>query len=107
MIVARREERLRELARRAREVHGVDATPVVADLATDDGLAACRDALDAAPPPEVAILNAGFGTRGRLWELDREREADDGAPELRGRRGPRGPRPAAAWSPAAPARWWS
>jgi short-subunit dehydrogenase len=75
VVVARREERLRALARRARELHGVEVTPVVADLATDEGLAACRAALDAAAPPDVAILNAGVGTHGRFWELDREREA--------------------------------
>lgn len=76
IVVARREERLRALARRARELHGVDARPVVADLTTAAGLAACRAAVDEAPAPDVAILNAGFGSHGPLWELDRAREAD-------------------------------
>jgi uncharacterized protein len=76
IVVARREERLRALARRAREVHGVEARPVVADLASEDGLAACRSALDEGPPPDVVVLNAGFGTHGALWELDRRREAE-------------------------------
>ena len=74
--MARREERLRALARRAREVHGVEARPVVADLATEEGLVACRRALDESPPPDVVILNAGFGLRGPLWELERARQAD-------------------------------
>jgi short-subunit dehydrogenase len=75
MLVARRGERLAQLARWARDRHGVPASGVVADLATDEGLAACRDALDAAgAPPEVVVLNAGFGSHGRLWELERERE---------------------------------
>ena len=74
ILVARREERLRALARRAREVHGVNARPVVADLATDEGLAACRRALDEAPPPDLVILNAGVGSHGPLWRLDRGRE---------------------------------
>jgi hypothetical protein len=76
IAVARREERLLALARRAREVHGVDARPVVADLATEEGLAACRAALDEAPPPDVVVLNAGVGSHGPLWRLDRGREAD-------------------------------
>lgn len=76
IVVARREERLRALARRAREVHGVEARPVLADLASEDGLAACRSALDDGPPPDVVVLNAGFGTHGALWELDRRREAE-------------------------------
>jgi short-subunit dehydrogenase len=76
IVVARRQDRLRALARRAREVHGVDARPVVADLATEEGLAACRRALDEAPPPDVVVLCAGAGSRGPLWRLDRAREAD-------------------------------
>jgi short-subunit dehydrogenase len=76
IVVARREERLRTLARRAREVHGVEALPVVADLTTEEGLAACRRALDEAPPADLVILNAGFGSRGPLWELGRRRQAD-------------------------------
>ena len=77
LLVARREDRLAELTRWARERHGVAARAVVADLAAEEGLAACREALDGAPePPEVLVLNAGFGSHGRLWELDREREAE-------------------------------
>jgi uncharacterized protein len=49
---------------------------VVADLATEEGLAACRRALDESPPPDVVILNAGFGLRGPLWQLERARQAD-------------------------------
>jgi short-subunit dehydrogenase len=77
VLVARREERLRALADRAGERHGVEARVVPADLTTDAGLAACRAAVDALPaPPAVLVLNAGFGTRGPLWALDRGRETD-------------------------------
>jgi len=77
VAIARREERLQELARWARERHGVETQIVVADLAAEAGLAACRDALSALPePPEVVVLNAGFGSRGPFWTLDRRREAD-------------------------------
>ena len=77
LVVARREGRLRELAAWAAAAHGVETEVVVADLATEEGLAACREALSRAPePPEVVVLNAGFGTHGPLWELDRAREAE-------------------------------
>lgn len=76
VVVARRGERLSELARRAGEAHGVDVRTVVADLSTAQGLAACRAAVDAGPTPDIVILNAGFGTRGPLWTLDREREVE-------------------------------
>lgn len=77
ILVARRGDRLHELAAWARAEHAVESDVVVADLATEEGLTLCRAAVDrAAAPPEVAVLNAGFGTRGPIWELDRAREAD-------------------------------
>ena len=75
LVVARREERLRELARWAADTHGVETQVVVADLATPEGLATTREALSDAPTPDVVILNAGFGSHGPIWGLDREREA--------------------------------
>jgi len=75
--VARREERLRELAGWADREHGVPTTVVVADLATEEGLAACRAAVDAAAGArEVAVLNAGFGASGPAWTIDRARQSE-------------------------------
>jgi short-subunit dehydrogenase len=75
LLVARREERLRALAGRLAAAHGVEARWAVCDLATAEGRAACRAAVDGAgPPPEIVVANAGFGTRGAFAELDRERE---------------------------------
>lgn len=76
IAVARREERLRELAAWAEREHGVTTRIVVADLATEEGLAACRDAVDAAGPLDVAILNAGFGTSGAFAASGRERAGE-------------------------------
>lgn len=77
VVVARRAERLEALAEWARATHGVATTCVVADLASEEGLAAARAAIDALPvAPEVLVLNAGFGSRGRLWTLDRARESE-------------------------------
>ena len=77
LVVARREDRLRELAEWARARHGVAAEVVAADLATEEGLSACRAAIDAAvPAPEVVVLNAGFGANGAVWEAGRERQSE-------------------------------
>jgi len=76
LVVARRAERLDDLAARMQERHGVTTRPVVADLATEDGLAATRAALAEEDVPEVVVLNAGFGTRGAVAGLDRARESE-------------------------------
>ena len=75
ILVARRAERLEALAAAVEKRFAVEATVVAADLGTQEGRAICRAAVDAADPPlEVAVINAGFGSRGPLVELDRERE---------------------------------
>ncbi len=53
--------------------YGVTVDVVAADLSTPEGLAATRAALDTSPVA-TAVLNAGFGSRGRIGELDRDRE---------------------------------
>ncbi len=75
LLVARREDRLRDLAGRLTAAHGVEVRWAVCDLSTAEGRAACRGAIDAAGhPPEIVVANAGFGTRGAFAGLDRERE---------------------------------
>jgi uncharacterized protein len=73
-LVARRSDRLEELARELREAHGVRAHPVRADLESEDGRDAMATEL-AQLDGEVAILvnNAGFGDADDLVEADRER----------------------------------
>lgn len=73
LLVARRGDRLEEVAGFCRERFAVDVRVAVCDLSTDAGLAACRAAIDEAPP-QVAVLNAGFGSVGPLAGQDRERE---------------------------------
>lgn len=73
LLVARRADRLREVADEAAARYAVPVRTLPCDLATDDGLAACRAAMDEAPP-EVVVLNAGFGSLGALHTLDRDRE---------------------------------
>ncbi len=76
LLVARREERLRSLARVLADAHRVPVDVCVADLATAHGRAACRDAVDAAGiPVDTAVLNAGFGASGTVGGIGRERQA--------------------------------
>lgn len=70
-LVARREERLRELAAELSEAHGVRVESLACDLA--DG--AARDRMVAAVGErgltvEVLVNNAGFGGTGRFQERD-------------------------------------
>lgn len=73
-LVARREDRLRSLARELKAEHGVAAEPIACDL----GDPAERDRLadylaELGRSVEVLVNNAGFGSRGRFASNDRER----------------------------------
>lgn len=77
VLVARREERLRELAAELAEQHGVRAEVVSADL----GVPAAREVLaerigELELEVEVLVNNAGFGTHGSFAELDPGREVE-------------------------------
>lgn len=77
LLVARREDRLREIARRLAEQHGVEVGFTVADLASIDGRAACRDAIDAVGGVvDTVVLNAGFGAAGTIASVGRERQVE-------------------------------
>ena len=74
LLVARRAERLETLAAEL-STAGREVRWVACDLATDGGRDRCRAAVDeAGVPPAVVVLNAGFGSRGSIDQLDRERE---------------------------------
>ena len=71
-LVARREDRLRELAA---ELIGVRVEVIAADVSGDAGrkrlfAAVAERGLDV----EVLVNNAGYSTAGRFWENDPERE---------------------------------
>lgn len=78
VLVARRGPRLEELADGIRHQHGRSVDTIVADLSTPDGLSSIATRLgDDSAPVELLVNNAGFGTSGRFWELDRDREAEE------------------------------
>lgn len=70
VLVARRADRLEELAASLREAHGVDVEVLPADLASDDGVQRVVDRLGADPMVDMLVNNAGYAVRGRVAELD-------------------------------------
>ncbi|MGW2332187.1 SDR family NAD(P)-dependent oxidoreductase [Streptomyces sp. NPDC001700] len=71
VLVARRRDRLDELAEELRDAHGIDATVLPTDLADP---AAAGETLTAVAPLDVGLLvsNAGFGVKGTFGEGDAE-----------------------------------
>lgn len=77
VLVARRGERLREIAERFERRHGVCATPVAADLAVEGAASDLYETLDdRAVAVDVLVNNAGFGVYGAFTETDGETEAE-------------------------------
>lgn len=66
ILVARREDKLRELAAQL----STHAEPIAADLNVPSDCARLAQRLAAEPRLELLINNAGFGTLGRFWEAD-------------------------------------
>jgi short-subunit dehydrogenase len=75
-LVARREERLRELADELIDTHGVRADVITADVSGAEGRELLlAEVTDRDLDVEVLVNNAGFGSGGPFVELDGEREA--------------------------------
>ena len=75
VLAARNAARLSALAAELAQAHGVQARPLVCDLADPAAPAAIFEQLRATPV-EVLINNAGFGVRGAYTDTDWAREAD-------------------------------
>lgn len=77
VLVARRRERLEEVASELRARHGCAVEVLVADLADLEQVAAVEARLtEGDPPVDLLINNAGFGTGGRFVDLPIDREED-------------------------------
>jgi hypothetical protein len=74
-LVARREERLRQLSAELRDRHGAAAEVISADLASDADLRRVEQRI-VALEPDLLVNNAGFGTRGLFFETDLERQEE-------------------------------
>jgi short-subunit dehydrogenase len=69
-LVARRRDRLEKVAADLMREYKIRAEPLVADLATDAGIAAASSYLDSAPELDLLVNNAGFGTTGLFFNAD-------------------------------------
>jgi short-subunit dehydrogenase len=74
ILVARREERLRELADELERSHGVEAETLAADLSEDAGLGKVEERIARAGNLEFLVNNAGFGTRGLFFRAGEEEQ---------------------------------
>jgi len=76
VLVARREDRLRDLAERLERAHGVTATAIALDLSRPDAAAELRRELEVRGIVIQSLVNnAGFGMRGAFAESDAARTA--------------------------------
>jgi uncharacterized protein len=72
VVVARRAERLNEMAARLRDEHNIGVETLAADLTNPGDLAAVEARVaDPARPIELLINNAGFGAHGTFAQLSR------------------------------------
>src|SRR5436190_14020809 len=75
-LVARREERLRELAGEIADAHGVETEVVTADVSNERSRNRLFNEVEQRGlTVEVLVNNAGFGSGGRFVELDEAKEA--------------------------------
>lgn len=76
VLVARREDKLTEVAADLHTRFGIDTEVVVADLTTAEGITRVIDAMEGR---ELAYLvnNAGFATIGAFTEIDEQRITDE------------------------------
>ena len=76
VLVARRGDRLREIAERFERRHGVSAMPVTADLAVEGAAGRLHETLtERGRTVDVLVNNAGFGVYGRFTETAADEEA--------------------------------
>jgi uncharacterized protein len=68
VLVARREDRLKDLATELTSRHGVNAQPLPADLTSDADLQTVEERIAQEERLEFLLNNAGFGGRGRFYE---------------------------------------
>ena len=77
VLVARRDDRLRELAARLEARHRVTATPLAVDLSTPGAPATIRSALEERGIRLHSLVNnAGFGMKGAFVDADPARVAE-------------------------------
>ena len=72
VLVARRRERLEELAQEISAAHAAQAEVLAADLADEKDCRRVASRVAGEERLEILVNNAGFGTKGRFWEGELE-----------------------------------
>jgi short-subunit dehydrogenase len=76
ILVARSTRKLEETATYLRSEHNVDTEPISLDLSEPEAAARLAATLrERGLPVDLLVNNAGFGARGRFWELPLDRQA--------------------------------
>jgi uncharacterized protein len=70
LLIARRKERLDQLAAELTAAYQSNVEVLPADLADEDGLASVAARIASEPRLALLINNAGFGSKGLFWESD-------------------------------------
>ena len=68
LLIARRRDRLEQLAQELHSQYGTECDVMQADLTVDEDLSRVAERLANDPRLVLLINNAGFGTKGRFWE---------------------------------------
>lgn len=77
VLVARRRERLDEIAEKLARAHERRVSVLVADLTTGEGVRSVEARIASEPALELLVNNAGFGTNGAFADLDRDGEEEE------------------------------
>ncbi|MDQ6798466.1 MAG: SDR family oxidoreductase [Actinomycetota bacterium] len=78
VLVARRRDRLDDLAAQLRAEHGTEVEVLVADLTDESDLVTVETRLgDETAPVDLLVNNAGFATSGRFADLPVDREVSE------------------------------
>lgn len=72
LLIARRQDRLEQLARAMEAAHGCRVETLACDLASDEQRLLVEQRLAQDPPVSMLVNNAGFGTLGRFFEAPLE-----------------------------------
>jgi uncharacterized protein len=70
VLVARRSDRLEEIAASLRREHDIEVEVLATDLSSDEGVARVVRRIEQDPPVDFLVNNAGYAARGRVAELD-------------------------------------
>lgn len=76
IIVARREERLRQLAEKLSSEHNVKVNVIVADLINDEDVARVVQTIEEHDDLTMLVNNAGFSVTGRFADIELEQTLD-------------------------------